>query len=107
MNPKKLIFTVLLSITPSVLWAADDAQEISDNILSALRYIINIVGPLIVIIVLAFNGGISYMTKGKDQRSSEDGAELKQTLIRILVGGGLTIGAANLGVTIWDLLGGN
>lgn len=107
MKLKKISLVLMLLLTPSILFAADDGQDVADKIQDALYAVINIVGPLAMVCVLAFNGGLTYMTKNKDQRSAEDGDQLKQLLFRVLIGGGLMIGAANLGVWVWGLLGGN
>lgn len=107
MNYKKILFATAFILAPSLLLAADDGQETADKIQSALLAVINIIGPLAMVFVIAFNGGLSYLTKKKDERSGEDGDMLKQLMIRVLVGGGLMIGGANLAVWLWGLLGGN
>ncbi|WP_289198909.1 hypothetical protein [Bacteroides acidifaciens] len=104
---KKIILTSLFLLAPTVLLAANDAQDVGDNIISTFRYIVNIVGPIVIILVIGFQGGFSYLTKGKEQRSEEDGKELRQLALRVIVGGALIIGSVNIGPELWDLLGGN
>lgn len=103
---KKATLTSLLLMAPTFLLAANDSQDVGESIISTFKYIINIVGPIVVILVIGFNGGFSYLTKGKDQRSEEDGKELRQLALRVIVGGALIIGSVNIGPELWDLLGG-
>ena len=105
---KKILLTGLLALAPTLLMAADqDLEGTKDSIISTLRYIVNIVGPLAMVFVVAFNGGISYLLKNKEERSQEDGQTLKQLAIRVVIGGGLILGAFNIGPEIWGLEGGN
>lgn len=98
---KKTTFTLLMFLSPMLAFAEGDA--VAENFLNAFTEIVNKVGLLIIVVVVAF-GAIQYMTKKKDDRSGEDGEILKGMLLKVLVGTSILLGATNIANWVWDLL---
>lgn len=106
-NLKKVQLMVLMTLLPAVTFA-QDALDTSSKIQTTIQWIANIGGSLTVIILLII-AGFKYAAAKPSQGQPGQGAadELKSRIIHIVVGGGIILGAANIGIEIWKMLGGN